>query len=295
MPSDLPELKPLTAFGRSRADVSIIAVQLEEWAHANPIRSFRLRLDRDEATLVETLHEIPTRVFQADRGTVYCLSGLGQLRILDRGRWTTERVCDADEEFNDLFGFSGTTLQEDQIFVVSNTGLFVRRAAGRWETYAIPEGFEVANCIHGLRPDELYIGVDGGLVRWDGRTLAPVEGPDDEVIALLVRSEEEMLAVGNEIHRWTEAEGWTALESPVEGLAAGLLTFQNDVYLASFEGILRADGLDFKRVDPFPCNGLVAVGDILLAMGRDSGLAVLEHGRWSRIRLPRLARGGTLP
>jgi hypothetical protein len=285
------ELQLATAFGPSLADAIFLAHQIDESEDdGGHRRSFVVRLGAaGAAKITETLPHPAYKSWRSSSGTAYVSSDDGELWIHDGSAWTRERVCEERVQLGPIWGFAGATAADDTVVVATHTNLYVR-SAGVWHSHAIPELTEMVMRLHGLAPDELYLTTGYGLWLFDGQTMQPVEGPQRDLSGIRVVSDDEIIVTGQQLFRWTRADGWNELPSPGgDRHTIAVEIFRERVYVGSASGVLRLDAGTPTLVGDAYCNLLAEVGDHLVA-GGDKTL-VYDGARWRAIDLPVLARG----
>jgi hypothetical protein len=283
------ELVVLTAFGSTLDTALLCAVQPDEWSDQERHRTILLRPSTKSVELVEVLARPIHDSWLSTNGTAYCPTDGGELLRYSNASWNTEVICNREEEFGAITGFSGDRTVDDTVIVCGATSMFVRRK-GQWKEHSLPDDIGEINGIHGLVSDEVYLCTDAGLFLWNGKKFDSVEGPeDDEILNVRVRSETDLVAVGDEVHIWTEKKGWRQLKSPLEDLAVGLCQAGDDVFIPSLEGILHLMGDKLKKVSAFGSNALFSIGSCIVAAGADGGVNIGDGTKWSRIPLPKLA------
>jgi hypothetical protein len=295
--TDAPAVHIHTAFGPSLAEALILCSQRDEWGDdEGPQRAFVVGLtglDEDGelgAEIRETLPSPVHRSWSSDNGTTYCSSNAGELWVHGTSGWTRERACEEPLQLEWIWGLSGSTPEEDELFVSDEQRLFVRRG-GTWQALEVPGNIEMINGIHGLRGDQIYLATDAGLYLWDGHGLHGHPAPGGEALAIRVLSEDEMLlAADNALHRWTRAEGWVHIEGPDPTIA--LVEDGSDVFIGTIDGAVRLEG-DHVRPELHSgfCNFVARLGEDLLVSGE--AVLVRQRGLWRPVRLPTLARGAT--
>ena len=185
-----------------------------------------------------------------------------------------------------MFGLAAT--DGDLIAVCGRTSLFV--GDGRhFEEYPAPDDVKELRRVHGLRADEFYACADAGICRWDGEQLALIESPEDDILDVMVLSENELLAVGERAHRWRDNEGWSELESPTEDHARGMCRLGGEIYVPSLDGVLRVEGDELTMISPSPSNLLVPIGKGIVAARVGGGAWYFDGKTWARVTLPTLA------
>ena len=293
--ADREELLMLTGFGNSAASSRILAVQPDEFGEEEwKPRTFVFGLQGRSLGLVETLAAPIDECWMSANGASYCPTNNGQLMCHVNGQWRLRPVCNRNEEFGAIIGFSGPTPAEDQLIVCGSSSIFVGSVAHGFIEVAMPDGVEEVWRLHGLKPNEVYVCTDAGVMRWDGRAMRQIDGPDDEIFDVLVLSPTELIAVGEEAHRWVDGNGWSHVRSALKDLAQGMCLFQNQVMLPALDGVGRMEGNEIKRLSKFSSNQLISCGDTLMAAGADGGLSVFNGTDWVRIKLPRIAPGEAL-
>ena len=283
------ELLMLCGFAVDDATAFIFAVCPDDWG--DPKReTFVYRVHAGEAEYVQTIHHPLNDCWWSRHGVVHVTTDSAEVMSFERGCVSTERVCPRVEALEAIIGFSGATSADDVLIACGNTSLFVR-SAGRWSEYPLPDDVSELYRLHGRSADEVYVCTDAGLYLWNGQTFAPREGPDDEIIDVFVRSETELVAVGDGVHAWSDALGWSELKSPFGQHSVGLCSLDNSLYIPSRSGIARLTGTVLEKVCATPSGQLVAVGHRVVAAGRDRGLTVGTGNRWQRLplALPRAA------
>jgi len=285
------ELEMLTGFGRGLDSALLFAVQPDEWADEPwNHRTFVVRPGANSVVPLEVLPRPVHESWQSTNGTGYCPSNNGQLLIYTNGAWATEIVCSRNEEFGAMTGFGAPLPANDELILCGSASIFVRRNR-RWTEHRVPDDIGELYGLHGLTPKEVYICTDAGLYLWDGKQLEATDGPDDdELNNLLVLSSTELIAVGENVHMWTDKKGWRELKSPCDDVAAGLCQSGSDVFIPSLEGILQLKDGKLKKVSAFGSNPLVAIGDHVIAAGTDGGICRSDGPKWTRIALPKLAQ-----
>ena len=293
--SEVRELLARAAFGESVESAVILAVQPDEWEDSEEWshRTFVLKLKENEGTLIEILPDPIDEVWRSDNGTAYCPTSHGQLMVNRNGIWSNEIICNRGVEFGPIFGFSGILDRDDILFTCDATNLFIRQKEA-WKEVGFPDEVEEIYKFHGLSPTELYFCADAGLYEWNGKDFTSLEGPDDELLGVLVLSNTEMIAVGDYIHHWSDDKGWQILESPVDNHAGGVVAWENSVLIPTLEGVLRLHSNQLEFVSDFSTNGLVNVGNGVIAFGADEGLSLFDGVSWRQITLPSV-RPGEVP
>lgn len=288
------ELRVVTAWGTSRRDLVLALVHPGE-RDLGIRRTFLMRLAGDGLALVEVVPEILRRSWRADHGTVYCPLGDGRMLIREAdGSWQHEVICGRPEQFDAILGFSGATPDEDVVLLLTSNALFVRRGPSRWEEHAMPDDIDMVNSLHGLAANEVYITTAPGLLQWDGRAVTAMESPDEELFGVVVTAPDELYVAGEALHRFTDADGWQPVEAPVADFTIGMAAFEGRAYVAALDGICSVIDGTATLEDPLSSNGLVAAGDVLVAIGADAGAKLHDGSTWSALALPSIVAGGSV-
>ena len=283
MPSASTELLMLCGFAADDATAFVFAVRPDDWG------------DPKRETLVHRVHEGVAEYVQAIRqplndcwwsrhGVVHVTTDNAEVMSFERGNVRTERVCARAESLEAIIGFDGATVDEDVLLACGGTSLFVR-SAGRWSEHPLPDHVAELYRLHGRSANEVYLCTDAGLYLWNGQTFAPRESPEDEIADVFVRSATELVAVGDRVHLWSDGAGWTELKSPFKQHSVGLCSVGSSLYIPSRSGIARLIGTDLGKVCATPAGQLVALGDRVVAAGRDRGLIVGSGEQWKRVSL----------
>jgi hypothetical protein len=257
-------------------------------------RTFVLRIESDEARVVNELPYSILRSWRSANGTAYCTAYGGQIVVFREDRWKPEQVIERQEDLDNISGISGQNPEDDLLFVTGRQSLLARGNQPLQEIGA-PEDVHLLYAVCAVKPDEVYVGCDRGLLRWDGKAFELVDAPEGEIKAVAVLSDTEMLAVGNaQVHRWRDETGWEQLKSSTRDYGNWLGRLGDQVYLPSRKGLARYARGKLKKLNTFYCTNAEAVGDVVLAFGgMRGGLLVLDpkQNKSREIRLPVLAPG----
>lgn len=284
------EVEVMTAFGESIDSAMILAAQPDEIEQVDGAqRTLLLKIEGDVCRVVDTLPRPIGTSWRSNNGRVYCPSNGGQVLTYFDGAWDQEQVCAHEGIFGNLWGFSGKTPSEDIVFLCSDENLYIRDK-GFWNEYPMPDTVEIVHGLHGLSPDQVYVCTDEGLLRWNGEELVELEGPpDDEPLGVLVLSKTDMLVSGYDLYLWSDKGGWIVLDSPAESHTIAMLSFGDDVFIGTTEGVLQRRSNKLEMVTDVFCNDLVNVGDGIIASG---DATYLYDGRqWTQLWLPKLEVG----
>ena len=293
--SEREELLMLTGFGNGPSTARILAVQPDEFGEEEwPLRTFVFGLQGPSLGLLETLPTPIDESWMSANCATYCPTNNGKLMRHVDGRWSSFQVCHRNEEFGAVIGFSGSTPEQDQLMICGSVSTFAGSTEKGFTEIAMPNNVEEVWRLHGLTPSEVYICTDAGLMLWDGHSVRAIDGPDDEIFDVLVLSPTELIAVGEDAHRWVDGKGWSKIRSAVKDLAQGMCLYQNQVMLPGLDGVGRLEGNEIKRLAKFSSNQLIACGETLMAAGSDGGLSIFNGTDWVRIKLPKLAPGEVL-
>ena len=282
------ELMVKAAFGASVADSIILAAQPDEWdENYRAHRTFVFNRLGDEFQPNCILSGTIFSAWYSDSGTAYCPANQGTIYIYSKGSWRREQVCTTDEKFQYVWGISGIDQNSDIIFVCSNRILYIREN-GQWRDIPFSEN-GIHKC-HGLAPDEIYITSPSAILLWNGNIFEEHEIPDDYPRAILVLSDTELLLVGNDyIHLWSDENRWTQLTTPASSQGNSVLRFQDIVYIATLEGVLKYENGQIEWANQFECVNLFDLGDGMLSAS-PSASHIFDGLEWARVNLPKLAK-----
>lgn len=299
----MPDKKPLrisTAFGPSRDKTLLLAVHPDEEhdTAGNPVarrRTLVLALHGDQAVFVEERPVPLTRSwFSPSTGVAYCASvASNRIYKWQSGAWSEEEFSPSAIDFvRFIYGFGGGSPPEDEIFLATRKGLFVR-TGGVWKHHPLDgEGF--AYQIDGRVRTEVFIGGEM-LHKWDGQRAQPVEGPKDDSISGVCVTSADQLVGGNTYLSVAQGDGsWVRIDTPTREF--GMLAEHRGVLYAtaSSAGVMRVLPPPAVLVTPpYEIDRLIDVGDALLAVGDDVSL-VGDGTTWTPIRVP-LCEFGQLP
>jgi hypothetical protein len=298
----MPDRKPLlvhTAFGSSRESTLLLAVHPDEETtpEGDPVpnrRTFVLSLKADVATFVE---ERPVPLarswYSVQSGVAYCTSvATNKLYQWHSGKWTEEIFAAASIDFVPfIFGLPGAKPEEDQLFLSTEKGLFIR-SQGKWTKHdLLGERFPFQ--IHGRRSSEVFIGGDDPL-KWDGQSLTRLAPPDGDTSSALWVTEDDRLVCGKTHLSVTRPEGgWERLPLPTKNFMM-LMESQDVLYAASRIGVVRVLPQPAAVVSPaMKVRRLVNVQDALIAIGEESAMVGDKSG-WRTVQVPSCAAGEKL-
>jgi len=290
--SEPKELQLMTAFGGSIDSAVVLAAQPDEIVIGGAERTFILTIEAGGCRVVDTLIRPIVASWYSNNGRAYCPSNGGHVLMYFDGVWDKEQVCAHEASFGHLWGFSGKTPREDIIFLCSDENLYIRNK-GHWSEHPMPDTVEIVHGIHGLSPNQVYICTDEGLLCWNGNEIIELEGPpDDEPLGVLVLSETDMLVSGYDLYLWSDKGGWTILDSPTESHTTAMLSFGDDVFIGTREGVLRRRSNKLEMVTDVFCNDLINVGDGIIASG--DAIYLYDGRQWTQLWLPKLEIGEVL-
>lgn len=278
------ELMMLSGFAVDDATAFVFSVRPDDWG--DPKReTFVHRVRADGAEWVQTIRQPVNDCWWSRNGVVYCTTVTGEVIAFERGNATAERTCARVEPVRAIIGFSGATAADDVLIACGGTSLFVRRA-GRWAEHPLPDGVAKLFRLHGLTADEVFVCTDAGIYVWDGKAFASKKGPDDdEIRSVFVRSTTELVAIGDAVHLWSDVFGWQQLKSPFGQHSVGVCSSGDSLYIPSRWGILRLSDTTLEKASAVPSGRLVAVGNQVVAAGRDCGISFGAGNRWQRLTL----------
>jgi hypothetical protein len=287
MTSQHEELQLLSVFGSAVDTATLVSVHRKEWSAAPwRHRTFLLTLDvtTNVATLKETIQRPIHESWTSPTGTVYCPTNNGEILERRDGRWHVAKVCDRDQRFGQIIGFRDRT-EVDALMMLGKTTIFIR-SQNAWRERAMPDNVTEMWRLHGISFDDVYVTTDAGLFRWNGDSIEAVEGPDDEVIDVMVTSPGELLAVGERVHRWRDGEGWSELDSPAETHARGMCRADGRVFIPSRSGVFLVDGDQLVQVFDFASNLLICMAGEIIGAGTRGGACRYDGQRWLKVELP---------
>ena len=285
-------LRLSTAFGPSRDQAVLLAVHPEEEHddYGKPLptrRTLILSLKGNVATFrEEPSMPLARSWYSAGSGVGYCTSvESNKLYKWQAGKWSEEVFSPTAITFvRFIFGFSGATPEEDQLFLTTPEGVFVR-ANGAWKRHAVT-GQKFAHQIHGRDPSEVYIGGEPAF-KWDGKRMQEVGGPDDgEITKALMVTSDELLVGGSRSMYITDANGdWQPLGVPAANYG-NLMELNGVLFASSDKGLVqvRPPKRSFAK-GSVKLGRLISVGDALIAMG-ESAAIVGDGTTWKDIKMP---------
>jgi hypothetical protein len=253
-----------------------------------PERTAILSLAGGRARFKEWLHRDLWAAWRSPNGATYCTATRGEMMVLSDGKWRSERVVDdEDEKLTWVTGFGGATEPEDWLLAFGGTRAFCRRG-GAWNELELPDDADMLGKAAGRSPNEMYILSEGGILLWDGKTVTPAEGPNDQFMGILARPNGDLVVTGKKgLHHWSEAAGkWSRHKAPAK-LRSAILERGGVVFLATEEGILSWNGSTFEfELKGADLNGLSPVGDDLFAKGADEGVFLRRGPEWVPVPVP---------
>jgi hypothetical protein len=288
---DKVALRLSTAFGPSREHATLLAFHPEE-AHdqyGKPIttrRTIVLSLKGSSAVFRE---ERPVPLvrswYSAGSGVGYCTSlATTKLFKWQAGKWSDETFSDTPVKIvRFIFGLSGSTPEADQLFLVSADALFIR-SSGIWKRHSL-RGQAGPYQIHGRGPADIFIGGDP-LLKWDGKALGEVGGPEDgEIITTVWVTPDDRLIGGTRSMYVTTADGeWQPLGVP-EANYGNLMELDGVVFGSSDAGLVQVRPAQSGFVNLNKFVRLTSVGDALVAAG--DAVSIIGDGKvWEEIQMP---------
>jgi hypothetical protein len=298
--ADKKPLRISSAFGPSRDQTLLLAVHPDEEHDraGNPVphrRTLILALQGDQAAFVEQRPVPLVRAWYSPlSGVAYCTSvASNKIYKWKSGAWSDEVFSSSVVDFvTFIYGFPEKSANDDQLFLATEKGLFVR-TRGVWEHHSLDgEGF--AYQIHGRIPTEIFVGGEA-LHKWDGQRAQVIEAPTDDSISGLCVTSDDRLVGGNTYLNVLEPDGtWARIETPVHEFGM-LIEHRGALYAtASSAGVMRVLPSPAVLVTPpHEIDRLVDVGDALIAVGDDISL-VGDGAAWTPIHVP-LCEVGQMP
>jgi hypothetical protein len=290
----MPDKKPLrvsTAFGPSRDQTLLFTAHPDEEHDKNgdPVakrRTLILALKGNQATFVD---EQPVPLvrswYSATSGAAYCSSvRSNKIHKFSANKWSDEVFASSAPDFvRFIFGLGGDKPEEDQLFLSTTSGLFVR-IDNVWAHHDL-EGERFPYQSHGRKPSEVFVG-GPTLWRWDGQGLTALDPPEDDTASAVWVTADDRLVVGSTYLSVSKDDGeWERIDAPVEDFG-NLVELGGTLYASSGSGVVRVMPGGTAKVSPTTeVDRLVAVGDALVAIGDDRSL-VGEGRAWQDIQLP---------
>lgn len=295
--SSAKPLKISGAFGTSRDQAILFAVHPDEEHDpaGNPLanrRTFILELQEKQAIFREELPFPLARAWCSPTGTGYCSSiQSNQIYKYSQGRWTKEVFSPKTIPFiTFVFGLAGDNPEDDTLILSSESGIFVRQG-GSWSM--LPSLGGTPFQIHGRHLNEVFVG-GTELAKYNGKTLEPLDPPEDDSISALWVTSDDRLIGGNTYMSITNSDGdWERIETN-ESDFYNLVEFDGHIYASTFdEGIVRVYPHTPTQVTPaFETNAIISLGDGLIAVGDDESM-IFDGNEWSAIQVPVCQEGKT--
>jgi hypothetical protein len=286
--SEPKELNVITAFGKTTDSAIILAGQPDELEQEfSAERALVVKIRNGNCEIIDTISYPIVNSWLSNSARAYCTSNEGYILTYFDGSWDREKVSDKEDFFDGIWGISGDSDQQDAVFVTSDESLYIRQEE-IWCEYPMPQQVERVTRLHGLAPDEIYICTDDGILCWNGKEIIEVEGPEDDPVGIIVLSKNDMIVAGYDgLYQWTTKSGWKTLNSPAEEPTAATLSFMDDVFFGTTDGVVRLRGEKLKLVCELFCNQLVSIGDAVIASGPDEAY-LFDQKKWHRLQLPKL-------
>lgn len=285
------------AFGPDLANTFLLSAHPDEThdEQGDPLadqRTLVLKLQGTRAVLHEILPFPLVRAGYSASGAAYCGSvNSGTVHVWHAGHWTKETFSTKPVPFvRYVFAVPGRTPVEDTVFLATEHHVHIRQR-GKWTSKRVP-GEGLPYQMHGERPDEVFIG-GPTLLLWDGKKLAELESPEDDIILGLAISADDRLIGGDTyVSASTPTGGWARIPTPVKDFFS-FARFQDMVYaLSTDHGVLRVyPGRPEIVTPPLAATALVPVGDGLIAIG-DDAVFVYDGNEWTRVHIPTCEVGG---
>ena len=284
-------LRIATAFGPSRDKTLLLAMHPDEAFERGKARPDRrtlvLSLKGTKATFQEERPMALVRSwYSTGSGVAYC-TGIttNTLYKWQAGKWSDENFSASPaKSVRFIFGLPGATPEDDQLFLASADGLFIR-TKGTWTQHSLG-GDKTPYQIHGRSPAEVFIGGET-LHKWNGATVEEIDGPDDgDIIDALWVTSDDRLVGGDSEMSITEADGsWSPLAVPAVNYG-NLEEFRGIIFASSGDGVAQVlPPLPDLVSPPAALARIVNVGDALIAIGNDVAL-VGDGTTWSAIQVP---------
>ena len=249
-------------------------------------RTIVLRFDGERFSAPSTLPVPLDRGWASANGAGYCTSFRGSLaHVYVDGQWGSERFSSQDEDVLRIWGISGGTPQEDRVYVSTEGTLFIRQA-GAWSRHVPPEPAKRLFGVHGLRPEELYVCSDTGLLLWNGQQFQPLEDRPVSIVEAILVHGDEIYAGNRFLVHWTKATGWQRWQPTLVSPTA-IIDIDDAIIVSTFKhGVTERNGGQFVSVTPpHMALELQRIGDGAFAMGDDQSYIRLD-GRWQRLVMP---------
>ncbi|MBN2716912.1 MAG: hypothetical protein JXX14_13755 [Deltaproteobacteria bacterium] len=250
-------------------------------------RTILLRLRGDKAFYVS---EVTAPIFdswRSNNGTVYCVAAEStKLFIWKDDTWTTEDIVDSPINANSIFGISGDTSADDQLFITTDNCEYYARCDGKWIKSKAPKKVNSFIGIYGLKKDEIYIG-GSALFMWDGSQVVQVEEPaNDSVYAFHITPDDRIICGHNYLHISDEDGGWENVPTSFNDFMS-MAKLNDKIFAATYDsGIVQVfPGTPIAVTEKLETDNITSVGDGLVAVG-DSGIFVSPDGEsWKKITI----------
>ncbi|MFT3925150.1 MAG: hypothetical protein QM778_21620 [Myxococcales bacterium] len=277
-------LRVTSAFGRTLKEAILLAYHPDEYPKGIR-RTFLLRLQGDRAVVLEERPYLLGCAWYSSSGTTYCsVVDSGAIHRWHAGQWSEETFSSKPAEVRYVYVVPGAKPEDDTVFLAGEKQLFVRQA-GKWLSKRIPgQGFPFQ--VTGTSADQVYVGASE-LSVWDGKKLNSLESPDDDSMSGLALTADDRLIGGNDfISASTSDGGWERIPTPFKGVFM-FARLGDDVYaLTDKQGVAKVyPGPIQSFTRPLDALGLLAVGDGLIAFGRD-GVLAFDGTRWFEVHMP---------
>lgn len=292
----------IDACGTCLNDAVLLASPADEWfdetGRVSPkARTLFFRLNGGAPKHFATV-PFPVRKAWSSRHATYFSADSDYLYVTEGPDWSRPRretVVAGEPTDWGVWGISGHSAAGDTVFLGGRDCVYLRRA-GVWERFRAPDGSGRINRVHGLRPDELYMGSRIGLLRFDGATLSSIVTPDEqEIDDVYVLSEEELLATtGSDLFRWSDTAGWTEIDTSFSR-HGNFASLSGKAFVADWrDGVFEIEGSTTRRVAALECRSLLELTDGIIALSRLTSRqhAFFDGSRWRELTLPECRRNG---
>ncbi|MCG8572130.1 MAG: hypothetical protein MJB14_18515 [Spirochaetes bacterium] len=287
-------LEVFSVFGGSLKDTIILAGHPDErFTPEGDIvtdsRTLMLRLHNQKAAYFDEFSIALNTSWRSHNGAVYCTAvNSNKLYIRWGEAWEEENFSPTPVEIvNSIFGISGKTPSQDQLFLTTNENWFFTRINGQWKRHIPPVGVTLLYTPYGTKANEIYVG-GTCLFKWNGLQLEQLETPEtDPLSALYITGDDRLIGGDNHLHISNDNGEWDAIETDYSDFMH-IAEFKGALYAATFgSGVVRIfPGKPKAVTEPLEIEEIVNVGDGMIAFGEEEILMTDNGDTWQPIEMP---------